>query len=73
MFARIAVWGPMSEDDRRRVVLAAKSIAGVRDAYHLMDPGTGTGCHLPSSMTRFDVSEVKAAIAGRGRRMRSAR
>jgi hypothetical protein len=32
MFARIAVWEPMSEDDRRRVVLAAKSIAGVRDA-----------------------------------------
>ncbi len=32
MFARIAVWEPMPDDDRQWVIDAAKSVAGVRDA-----------------------------------------
>ena len=33
MFARIAVWEPMPDDDRQWVIDAAKSIPGVLSAY----------------------------------------
>ena len=65
MFARIAVWEPMPEDDRQWVIDAAKSVAGVRDAYHLMDPATGNGLSIAFFDDEVDVSEVKAAIAGK--------
>jgi hypothetical protein len=38
-----------------------------------MDPGTGTGLSIAFFDDEVDVFEVKAAIAGRGRRNRSAR
>ena len=46
MFARIAVWEPMPGDDRQWVIDAAKSVDGVRDAYHLVDPATGNGLSI---------------------------
>jgi hypothetical protein len=65
MFARIAVWEPMPDDDRQWVIDAAKSIPGVRDAYHLLDPSTGNGLSIAFFEDDVDVAEVKAAIAGR--------
>src|SRR3954447_18186662 len=73
MFARIAVWEPMPEDDRRWVIDAAKSIAGVRDAYHLVDPATGNGMSIASFNHEVDVSEGKSRHRGQGRRDRLAR
>lgn len=63
MFARVAVWEPMPEDDRQWVIDAAKSISGVRDAYHLLDPETGNGLSIAFFDDEVDIAEVKAAIA----------
>jgi hypothetical protein len=65
MFARIAVWEPMPDDDRQWVIDAAKSVPGVRGAYHLLDPNTGNGLSIAFFEDDVDVAEVKAAIAGR--------
>jgi hypothetical protein len=65
MFARIAVWEPMPDDDRQWVIDAAKSVAGVRDAYHLVDPATGNGLSIAFFDDGVDVSQVKAAIANK--------
>jgi hypothetical protein len=34
MIGRVAVWEPMPDDDRQWVIDAAKTVPGVRDAYH---------------------------------------
>ena len=65
MFARVAVWEPMPDDDRQWVIDAATSIAGVLGAYHLLDPGTGNGLSIALYEDDVDVAEVKAAIAER--------
>jgi hypothetical protein len=65
MFARVAVWEPMPDDDRQWVIDAAKSVDGVRDAYHFVDPATGNGLSIAFFDDEVDVSEVKAAIAGK--------
>ncbi len=67
MFARIAVWEPMPNDDRQWVIDAAKSVAGVLGAYHLVDPGTGNGMSISFFEDDVDVSKVKAAIADKAR------
>ena len=46
MFARVAVWEPMPADDRQWVIDAAKTVPGVLDAYHLLDPETGNGLSI---------------------------
>ena len=46
MIARIAVWKPMPDDDRQWVIDAAKTVPGVLDAYHLIDPQTGDGLSI---------------------------
>ena len=46
MFARIAVWEPMPDDDRQWVIDAAKAVPGVRDNYHPVDPSTGNGLSI---------------------------
>jgi hypothetical protein len=63
MFARIAVWEPMPDDDRQWVIDAAKSVAGVKEAYHLVDPDTGNGLSIAFFDDGVDVSQVKAVIA----------
>lgn len=63
MFARIAIWEPMPDDDRQWVMNAAKTVTGVRDAYHLVDPATGNGLSIAFFDDDVDVAEVKAAIA----------
>lgn len=65
MFARVAVWEPMPDDDRQWVIDAAKSVAGVRDAYHLVDPATGNGLSIAFFDDEVDVAEVKKAIASK--------
>ncbi len=65
MFARIAVWEPMPDDDRQWVIDAAKSVAGVRDAYHLVDPATGNGLSIAFFDDDVDVAEVKDAIGSK--------
>lgn len=67
MFARIAVWEPMPEDDRQWVIDAARGVPGVRDAYHLVDPRTGNGLSIGFFDDDVDVSDVKAAIAAKAR------
>jgi hypothetical protein len=63
MFARVAVWEPMPDDDRQWVIDAAKTVAGVLDAYHLVDPATGNGLSIAFFEDDVTVAEVKAAIA----------
>ena len=66
MFARIAVWSPMPHDDRQWVIDAAKSVPGVLDAYHLVDPDTGNGLSIAFFEDDVDVGAVKAAISAKG-------
>ncbi|WP_200951065.1 MULTISPECIES: hypothetical protein [unclassified Nocardioides] len=63
MFARIAVWEPMPDDDRQWVIDAAKTVPGVLNAYHLVDEATGNGLSIAFFQDDVDVAEVKAAIA----------
>ena len=63
MIARVAVWEPMPDDDRQWVIDAAKTVPGVLDAYHLVDPGTGNGLSIAFFNDDVDVAQVKAAIA----------
>lgn len=57
------MWEPMPDDDRQWVIDAAKTVSGVRDAYHLVDPATGNGLSIAFFDDDVDVAEVKAAIA----------
>lgn len=66
MFARVAVWRPMPQDDRQWVIDAAKSVPGVLDGYHLIDPETGDGLSIAFFEDDVDVSAVKAAIYAKG-------
>lgn len=63
MIARVAVWEPMPDDDRQWVIDAAKNVAGVLSAYHLLDPATGNGLSIAFFDDGVDVTQVKAAIA----------
>ena len=63
MIARVAVWEPMPDDDRQWVIDAAKNVAGVLSAYHLLDPATGNGLSIAFFEDGVDVTQVKAAIA----------
>ncbi len=65
MIARVAVWEPMPDDDRQWVIDAAKTVPGVRDAYHLVDPRTGNGLSIAFFDDDVDIAEVKRAIATR--------
>ena len=62
MIARVAVWEPMPDDDRQWVIDAAKTVPGVLDAYHLVDPATGNGLSIAFFEDTVNVSEVKATI-----------
>ena len=62
MFARVAHWEPMPDDDRQWVIDAAKTVPGVLDAYHLVDPETGNGLSVSFFDDEVDVAEVKSAI-----------
>jgi hypothetical protein len=65
MFARVAVWSPMPQDDRQWVLEAAKSVPGVLDAYHLVDESTGDGLSIAIFEDGVDVAAVKAVIAAK--------
>ena len=65
MFARIAVWEPMPDDDRQWVIDAAKNVPGVLHAYHLVDPDTGNGLSVALFEDSVDPAAVKAAIEQR--------
>ena len=45
MFARIAVWEPVPDDDRQWVI-AAKTVPGVLNACHFVDEATGNGLSI---------------------------
>lgn len=63
MFARVAVWEPMPDDERQWVIEAMKTVPGVLSAYHLVDPATGNGLSVGFFEDDVDAAEVKAAIA----------
>ncbi len=63
MIARVAVWEPLPDDDRQWVIDAAKTVPGVLDAYHLVDPSTGNGLSIAFFDDDVEVAQVKAAIA----------
>ena len=69
MFARVAVWSPMPQDDRQWVIDAAKSVPGVLDAYHLVDPETGNGLSVAFFEDDVHVSAVKAAISAKAQQI----
>ena len=62
MIARVAVWEPMPDDDRQWVIDAAKTVPGVLDAYHLVDPATDNGLSIAFFEDTVNVADVKAAI-----------
>jgi hypothetical protein len=55
----------MPQDDRQWVIDAAKSVPGVLDAYHLVDPDTGDGLSIALFEDGVDVTAVRAAISAR--------
>lgn len=63
MIARVAVWEPMLDDNRQWVIDAAKTVPGVLDAYHLVDPDTGNGLSIAFFHDDVDIAEVKEAIS----------
>jgi hypothetical protein len=63
MIARVAVWEPLPDDDRQWVIDAAKTVSGVLDACHLVDPNTGNGLSIALFDDDVEVAQVKAAIA----------
>ena len=65
MIARVAVWDPMPNDDRQWVIDAAKTVPGVLDGYHLVDPTAGNGLSIAFFEDTVDVADVKAAIGRR--------
>lgn len=65
MFARVAVWEPMPDDDRQWVIDAAKTVPGVLNAYHLVDEKTGNGLSVALFEDDVDPAMVKAAIERR--------
>lgn len=65
MFARVAVWEPMPDDDRQWVIDAAKTVPGVLDAYHLVDAATGNGMSIAFFDDDVDVTVVRSAIASK--------
>jgi hypothetical protein len=65
VIARVAVWNPMPVDDRQWVIDAAKTVPGVLDAYHLVDPATGNGLSIAFFEDDVDISAVKAAISAK--------
>ena len=52
----------MPDDDRQWVIDAARTVPGVLDAYHLVDPETGNGLSIAFFEDAVNVADVKAAI-----------
>ena len=69
MFARVAVWEPMPTEDRSWVLDAVKSVPGVRDTYHLVDPDTGNGLSVAFYDTREAIGAAHAAVEQRAREL----
>ena len=67
MFARVAVWEPMPTDDRSWVLDAVKTVAGVRETFHLVDPETGNGMSVAFYDTREAIGAAHAAVEQRAR------
>lgn len=65
MFARVAVWEPMPDEDRQWVIDAAKNVPGVLHAFHLLDIETGNGLSVALFEDGVDSAAVKAAIEQR--------
>lgn len=65
LFARVAVWEPMPDDDRQWLIDAAKAIPGVLTAYHLVNVETGNGLSVAFFEDDVDIAAVKRAIGER--------
>jgi hypothetical protein len=50
----------MPEDDRQWVIDAAKTMPGVRDAYHPLDAKTGNGLSIAFFDDDVDVARTRA-------------
>jgi hypothetical protein len=55
----------MPTDDRSWVLEAAKSVPGMRETFHLVDPMTGNGLSVGFYDTREAISAAHAAVAQR--------
>jgi hypothetical protein len=55
----------MPDDDRQWVIDAAKTVPGVLNAYHLVDPATGNGLSVAFFEDDTDAAAVRAAIETR--------
>ena len=62
MIARVAAWEPMPDDDRQWVIDAAKTVPGVLDAYHLVDPAAGNSLSIAFFEDTVNVADAKDAI-----------
>ena len=67
MFARVAVWEPMPTDDRSWVLEAVKSVPGVRETFHLLDPDTGNGLSVAFYDSLEAIGAAYAAVEQRAR------
>jgi hypothetical protein len=62
VFARVAVGEPMPTDDRSWVLEAARSVPGVRETHHLVDPETGNGLSVALHDNREAIRAAHAAV-----------
>lgn len=53
----------MPDDDRQWVLDAAKTVPGVLDAHHLVDPTAGNGLSIASFEDDVNLGAVRAAVA----------
>jgi hypothetical protein len=65
MIAQVIEWETMPVEDRQWEIDAAKSVEGVLNVYHLVNPFNGSGYTVLIMNTGTDLKAVKAAISAK--------
>ncbi|MGH3217188.1 MAG: hypothetical protein ACRDPY_00410 [Streptosporangiaceae bacterium] len=62
MIAQVIEWEVFPAEDRQWEIDAAKTVEGVLNVYHLVNPFNGSGLTVLIMKTGTDLKKVKAAI-----------
>jgi hypothetical protein len=65
MIAQVIEWEVFPAEDRQWEIDAAKTVEGVLNVYHLVNPFNGSGFTVLIMNTGTDYKKVKAAIDAR--------
>ena len=57
------MWEPLPDDERQWVIDAAKTVPGVLDDYHSVNPVSENGLSIAFFDDEVDVPEMKSAIS----------